>query len=199
MALRCGTRANKPDDANENRRDSSGRPAQPKTGVDGPAGPAGVLLGMGFVLMLALALAVVAGVVLLPPYAKLQQEKYRRDCDALRVAEAQATVEAMDRMLAEAPSDEVLTKRLAWSRLGLYPAGEQVARTTGRGFLLSGSPGTLSVIRYPDPPPPDPWLMSLAEKLNQPARRRGLMVLAGCLAVAAMLLLAGKRKTGNRE
>jgi len=147
--------------------------------------------------MLALALAIVAAVVLLPPYAKLQQAKYRRSCDALRVAEAQATVEAMDRMLAEAPSDEVLTKRLAWSRLGLYPAGEQVARTTGRGFLLSGAPGTLSVIRYPDPPPPDPWLMSLAEKLNQPARRRGLMVLAGCLAVAAMLLLAGNRQVGK--
>ena len=164
----------------------------------GPAGPGepvalgGVLRGMGFVLMLALAMAIVAAVVLVPPYARLQQEKYRRDCDAVRLAEARATVAAMDRMLAEAPSDEVLTKRLAWSRLGLYPAGEQVARSPGQG-PPGRAPGTLSDIHYPDPPPPAPWLLALAEELTDPARRRGLMVLAGCLALAAVLMLTRRR------
>ncbi len=144
--------------------------------------------GVGYFAMVTVALIILAGVVLLPSLAQLQQTEYRRDCDGKRVQEAVATVAAMDRLLAAAPSDEVLTKRLAWSRLGVLPSNEQIS--VKRPIIGSPAPGTLSTIRFENPPPPDPWINRLAMKVQIPAYRRGLIVMAGCLALAAMLLFA---------
>ncbi len=197
MALQCGTKAesNKTQLKNSDRYDSQGQPALHDAESDAPAGS--FLQTLGFFALTGSALVIFAGLVLLNPYAKYLQLQYHRDCDSKRIEEARATIAAMDRLLATAPSDEVLTKRLAWSRLGMYPTNEQFpADQAGVGIPAAG---TLSTIQYNDPPQPDPWINGLAIKLQEPSRRRGLMVMAGCMLLSAMLMFSPIRNRKKME
>jgi hypothetical protein len=136
--------------------------------------------------MVAASLCIVAAVVLLPPYAKLQRVRHQRDLQATRLEEARRTREAMDRLIRNAPADEVLTRRLAWSRLGLYPVRETVV--VDPKLPAAPPPGTLCQVDLPAPPPPDTTLQAAALRLQSPSRRRGLLVLATSLVVGAVLL-----------
>jgi hypothetical protein len=92
----------------------------------------------------------------------------------------------MDRLIAEAPSDEVLTQRLAWSRLGLYPSRDVVVFDPD--LPAAPPPGSISPSPCQPPPPPDTTVQAAAARLESPSRRRGLLVLAGSLLVGAVLL-----------
>ena len=147
---------------------------------------------VGFSVLMGMAMLILAGVLLLPAYARLQRFRHQRDSDSLRLKEARAAIKAMDRLIQEAPTDEVLTKRLAWSKLGMVPSNEVrvISPSTPSSALV---PGALSKIRYDDPSPPNSRLDILAEKLQRPAHRRGLLVLAASMTIAAMLLFAPKQ------
>lgn len=144
-----------------------------------------------FLGLVGLAMLILAGVVWLPDIARVRQLDHQRACQELRVREADATVAAMDRLIARTPTDEVLTKRLAWSKLGLLPSNEAWPQHTS--VPPPPSPGTLSPIRFSDPPPPNAAIDRWALKVQSPAYRRGLLVLAGCMIVAAMLLFPAPR------
>lgn len=186
MALQCGTKAElkRTQPKNNNQQDSQGQSALHDAKPEILA--SGMFQGLGFFALTGSALAIMAGLVLLHPYAKFLQVQYNRDCYGIRIEESRATVTAMDRLLAAGPTDEVLTKRLAWSRLGMHPNNELVPPNQSTHDISPA--GTLSNIHYEDPPEPDPWISSLALKLQKPSRRRGLVVMTGCLVLSAMLL-----------
>lgn len=139
-----------------------------------------------FVGLVGLAMLIIAGVVWLPNIARLRQLEHQRACQELRIKEAEATIAAMQRLISEVPTNEVLTKRLAWSKLGLLPSNEAWPLHTN--VPPPPTPGSLSPIRYPDPPAPNANIDQWAQKVQSPAYRRGLLVLAGSMIVAAMLL-----------
>ncbi|MBN1554248.1 MAG: hypothetical protein JXA11_05850 [Phycisphaerae bacterium] len=148
--------------------------------------------GGAFMGLVGLSVLIVAAVVWLPSIARVRQLEYQRASQENRLKEAQATIAAMERLIAEAPTDEVLTKRLAWSKLGLLPSNEAWPLHTN--VPPPPAPGALSPIHYTDPPPPDAPVDRWAKQVQSPAYRRGLLVLAGSLLIAAMLLFPGRRR-----
>jgi hypothetical protein len=98
----------------------------------------------------------------------------------------------MDRLIQEAPSDEVLTKRMAWSKLGMAPMNEAWPASTR--LPAAPPPGTIAPIRLPDPPAPNSRFDRLASKFQKPVYRRASLVLAGCLFVSSVLLFAPPRR-----
>lgn len=171
MALPCGKKA-------------EAEPHQPPYPVETVANR--FWRGVGFVTMVAASLCIVAAVLLLPSYAKLERVRHQRDIQAVSLEEARRTLAAKDRLIREAPGDEVLTQRLAWSRLGLYPARQTVV--VDPDLQPAASPGTLSEVHLPLPPAPDTALQSAAARLETPRRRRGLLVLAATLMLGAVLI-----------
>ena len=146
----------------------------------------GLVRAVGFCALTGAAGAILAGVVLLPAAAELAWTKYQRDCDAVCLAEAQATVDALGRLQQEIASDEVLARRLAWSHLGLVPRNE--VSVTGTASSAEPLPGTIPSVDSPDPPKPGGWVIASARRVTRPATRRGLLVLAGSLVLSAMLM-----------
>ncbi len=146
----------------------------------------------GFSALMGMAMLILAGVLLLPAYARLQRFRHQRNCERLRLKEARATVRAKDRLIEKAPTDEVLTKRLAWSKLGMVPYNE-VRAISPSSHPSALVPGALSKIRYDDPPLPNSRLDILAAKLQRPGHRRGLLVLAASMTIAAMLIFAPRQ------
>lgn len=156
MAHRCGTRAE----------------ASP------PAGPGRWVL---FVVSVGAAMALVAGVVLLPAYAALRRAEWERDCLAAQARAARAEIAAYDRMLDAAPDDPVLTKRLAITQLGLQPRREKV--------VYEGSVPRPAVLELPAedaPTPPAAWVQTAASRLRRPRTRRGVLLLAAGMLSAAL-------------
>ena len=154
---------------------------------DGPA--AGLLFAagrmVGFLALAGTALAIIAGMVLLPAYAKMRYARYERDCQKVALAEMEATAAANARLIADMPSSPVLTKRLAMSQGELVPDKEVIAPATR---ATRPPPDVILPVRYPRPDPPEGWLLTAAAKLQNPPTRRGLLLLAtGSLLVALFL------------
>lgn len=147
-----------------------------------------LLRGTGFVVLSSMALTILAAVVLLPAYGQYLTVRHQRDLTARRVEQAEANLAAMDRLLAEARDDDVLTQRLAWSRLGLCPSGEVRVLPEDRTALPQ--PGELAPIVRRTPPPPDARVLGMARRCSSPARRRGMLALAGAMLLTALLLFA---------
>ena len=95
-----------------------------KDDLPGPLTVAGRLVG--FICLAAPAMAIIAAVVLLPAYTRLEQAKYERAQLSAAVAEAEALVEANERLIAAMADDPVLTARIAISQGQMAPAGEVV-------------------------------------------------------------------------
>ena len=53
---------------------------------------------VGFTVMGSLSLAILAGVVLLPPYARLAEARYRRDCLQARIADQETLIAVNDKL-----------------------------------------------------------------------------------------------------
>ena len=142
----------------------------------------------GFVLMCGVGMGILAATVLLPSYGKLLEVKHRNECDALRVKEAEGKIAAEDRRCDAIGSDELLTRRLAWSTMGLKSNDEIVVKSQKQDPGKRFTPVSLAAISYDDPPAPDRRIMHLAAKLQQPQTRCGMLMLAGLMIISAVLL-----------
>jgi len=152
--------------------------------------PAGLLPALGraagFAALAGMALAILAGVVLLPAYARLTEAQYERGCLMAGATEAEDLIRANDRLIAEMPGDPVLTMRLARSQLDLLPENEVVVIDPGRRKAPVGP--LVTIPPRPRPNRPGGWLIRLADRLWAPGVRRGLLLLAACAMAAAMFL-----------
>ncbi|MCK4275845.1 MAG: hypothetical protein KAX78_04985, partial [Phycisphaerae bacterium] len=141
---------------------------------------------LGFAIPAGVAMAIVAVVVLTPPYARLAEARWRRTCLSVSATDGEALIAAQQRLIDAIPTDEVLTMRLAHDRLGLVPVNERAVATAAE--TPAPPPGIPSIQRHPRPDPPPLWVLRAARRLQRPPLRRGLMLLAGGMLVMAMLL-----------
>lgn len=169
------------------------------TRVSLPAPPDGVLFAagrmIGFVALAGLGMAIVAALVLLPGYVRMQTALYERDCERIASAELEATAGANARLIADLPSNPVLTKRLAMSQGDLLPDNEVIV---SKGQPTHPPPDVVVPARYARPAPPDGWAFAAAVKLQNPPTRRGLMLLAAGALLVAMFLFAPPEKYARR-
>lgn len=149
---------------------------------------------VGFTVLGSLSLAILAGVVLLPPYARLVEARYRRDCLQARIADRETLIAVNDRLIRALPQDDVMTRRLARSQSEWIPADEAVAidlDPAKRGFAPSQ---IVTVTPHRRPAEPDGWIVRTAAKLQVPARRVALLLLAGVYMLVALFLYAPREK-----
>ncbi len=144
---------------------------------------------IGFLMMAVPAMAILAGVVVVRPYASMLQAEYDEACTQARVADAEAQVQANERLITTLPTDQVLTKRLAESQLPVTPQHEMIIPSVAPFAGLKRSMPDLVVPEpSPRPAPPPQWFMTAAGKLQNPATRRSLLLLAlGGLITAVYL------------
>ena len=161
-----------------------------------PLHPAGLLFAagrmVGFTVMAAVAVAVVSSVVLLPAYAQWVRAQYERDCLLARTKDLEALSNAHERLIAALPTDRVLTMRLAISHEALRPAAG--SRVPLPGADPATPPGLIRAVSHPRPAPPPDWLMHLDARLQRPATRRGLLLLAAGAVVVDMFVFAPPEK-----
>ncbi|HUT61672.1 MAG TPA: hypothetical protein VNA25_27855 [Phycisphaerae bacterium] len=155
-----------------------------------PAAQRPALLGVlgrlaGFALLAGPALAILAAVVLLPEYTGMLKDRYERDRVAAETADIEALRNAQERMVNAAREDVVFIKRLAMWYCNLWPSDEAVLDSPAQS---GPPPGMVVTNPHPRPAPPDERLMGLASRLENPPTRRGLLLVAGGLMVAGMLL-----------
>jgi len=153
--------------------------------------------GVGFVLLCGAALAIQAGVVLLPEYAELRQDLYARSREAATVADMEALAEAQDRLIAKLPTDPVLTKRIAMRQQDYWP--DKSVATAEPGRQASRAPCAVRLAPHRRPAPPSAWLARASGKLANPATRRGLWLVSVGLLLAAVLMFASGHTHGSRR
>ncbi len=183
------------------RRDEpSGSSSSAAAGKDGPAaessGGLGFLYGLGrfvgFMLLAGPALAIIAGIVLLPAYKSMKTTQYERDCRRSANAQYKEYLDAVNRQIAEAPEDEQFTLRLRMEQGRLMPPGEvaiEVPNDPGEH-----PPGTIYAAPSTKPAPPSGLLLTMADRVADPATRRGLLLLAAVAMLAALFLFAPPEK-----
>ena len=175
--------------------------------ADAPAdemSPVGRVLG--FLLLAGAATASLAGVVLLPAYARTSDAVYDTACIRAEVADAEAQIAANQRLidaLTEGPGrkvDPVLVKRLAMNQSQFWPQYETVVLDPQAA--VTAPPDIVTPPRTPRPPRPDNMFIRVADKFESPAKRRGILLLAAAALLAALFLFGPtdlqQRKTGSR-
>ncbi len=140
---------------------------------------------LGFLMVAGSGMGLLACVVLLPPYASLAQAEYDLRCRRASVDDAEAHIQANDRLIASLPTNQVLTKRLAESQLPVTPQHEVIIPAAS---IQKRPPDLIVPQRCQRPSPPPKWLMRAARRLSKPPTRRGLLLLAlGALITAVYL------------
>jgi hypothetical protein len=157
--------------------------------ASGPLGAAA--RGIGFTALAGMAIAILAGVVLLPPAARLQRARHHRDCLAAYNQDAQTLIRVHDRLIEDLPDDDILTLRLLRQQQDLVPRGEVVVENPA----FTATPPDLAVPQpSPRPAAPDNLVTRAADRIANPRTRRGLLLLAAMAMIAAMLLFAPPRR-----
>lgn len=144
---------------------------------------------VGFVLISGTAVAILAAVVLLPRYAQLKRLEYRVGCKRAETAELRQLVGDQEHVIAAACSDPVLIRRLAINQCDMWPADAAVMPAPSGPVAPPHAIAPEPVAR---PRPPATWLLSAAARLQRPAHRRGLLLIAAALMGLAVLVFAGK-------
>jgi len=170
MALQCGTNHN-----------GTCQPAEGNPSFVRRA----VMLG-GFVILTGAAMAILAGVVLLPVYTHNMDLEHRLLCKKMKMHGDRDTIAAMDRLIEEMKENEILISRLGRSRIGLFPNNEVVVLDSStRGEI---DPTRLKIEPTAFPDPPNNLAIELGRRLESPPMRRGLLVMAAAMMVSSMLI-----------
>jgi hypothetical protein len=145
---------------------------------------------LGFLLLAGASMALFAGVLLVPDYARLQHALYEQGRQEASVADLQTLVQANDRLIANLPDDPVLVKRLAMNQYGLFPKDEQVV--LDERTQRPPPPGMIVTEPHPRPAMPTGWFLEAAERISNPPTRRGLLLLAAAAMFAAIFLFPAR-------
>ena len=142
---------------------------------------------LGFLIVSGMALVLLAGLVLLPAWADMKKTELELQRNTVRLREAKETVQALDRMARDVQNDEILTQRLAGTRLGLYSPDEVIVRDPAKPV---DNPEILSEIRYPMPTQQEDFWLQAGAKLEKSGRRHSFMLLSIAMLISAFILFA---------
>ncbi|MCE5277290.1 MAG: hypothetical protein ABFD92_15550 [Planctomycetaceae bacterium] len=142
---------------------------------------------VGFLMLTVPAVTVFGSAVLLPMIVnQAYHNQYLLDTKKAQVQDMEVLVAANDKLIAQLPVDEVLTKRLAENQLSVVPEAEEVMPAVGP----ADPPDLLRPTPHPRPQPPPPWLLHISRRLSNPPTRRGLVVLALGTVITACCLFS---------
>lgn len=142
---------------------------------------------LGFLVLAAPAIVILAGVILLPVYERLCNTRYEYEKLKAQVADAEKRVRSNDLLIEGLASDPVMTKRTAMNATPLVPHEEVVVHDP---TLPRSTPGVIEIPRTPPPQPPNSILYRLGVRLEKPATRRGLFLLAAGAMLVALFIFA---------
>jgi hypothetical protein len=145
---------------------------------------------LGFLLLSGASIALFAGVLLIPDYARLQRAVYEQGRQEASVADLQTLVQANDRLINNLPDDPVLIKRLAMNQYGLFPKDEQVVLDDRS--QRPPPPGMIVTEPHPRPAVPTGWFLEAAERISNPPTKRGLLLLSLAAMFAAIFLFPAR-------
>lgn len=148
---------------------------------------------VGFAALAGLALTILAGVVLFPAYARVEEARYQRDCLQAGTADAESLIAVNERLIDALDNDEVLAKRLARSQWRWRPVGETPMAGSGPPLTKQPAEALATITSAQRPAKPNGWLLRIARRFRTPATRRGLLLVAAVAMFAAMLLVAPRQ------
>jgi len=147
---------------------------------------------LSFLLLAGLGLAVLAGAVLLPAYARLNRIIVERDRLAAANADDQDRIAAQERLIEAIPDDRILAKRLAMKHFGSLPRDEHVVAADDD--LRAPPAGSVAIEPHPRPEPPDDWLTATATKITHSPTRLALVGVAVAALVASVFFTSAPRR-----
>ncbi len=145
-----------------------------------------------FVLLAAFGLAIVAGVVLLPAYARLNEIEFERARLAAANEDDQKRIDAQNNLIDALPSDRILAKRLTMRHFGSMPRTEYVV--AGTEHQDAPGPGAVTIEPTPQPERTDNWMITLAARLDRPDGTMLLTTVAFIALLAAVVLTGADGK-----
>ena len=161
----------------------------PKRGIKvKPASP--WVNALGFMTFSLAAVALLAGVVLLPAYADMRDARHQRELVACRNADLQAQYDAGEMVIDAAQNDPMFLKRLAISQGEFILAGQQTIHMPADSSTVR--PDVISPPPTPRPAAPPTWIRHAATRASRPETQRGLLMMAAGLLVIAGLVFTGR-------
>lgn len=145
-----------------------------------------------------MALGILAGVVLLPEYARLAEARYAHGCLEAQLTSEHALAAANERLILALPEDDVLAVRLARSQMQWLPPNVVVAEEPASRQIATMAP-IVTVPAAPSPARPNHWAIRIGGKLRAPFRRRALLLLAGLAMVTAFVCFCPQRRNPASE
>ncbi len=136
-------------------------------------------------LTVSLAVAILAAAALLPAWQRREDARMERD-ELARQVWIQQRVSQYKRELADALKDDPRqTEQLLIEQQNLHPPDAAAVPMDAKP-----DPPLVQQLeaKAPKVAPPNPALEKLAQRVDDPATRRGLLLVAGVLMVAAMML-----------
>ncbi len=171
----------------------------PTPGTRSSTGPGGssaleAVRLIGFIAVAGMALTILAAVVILPAYRQRSLAWADRHRLAQQARLNERLIDYNERLIEAIKTDPVLTQKLLMEQQN-YRRPSQRAIPIAEAPLDPSVPRLLAaqVAQSAQPPPaPSQRLDQLAQRVQDPATRRGLLLLAGLLISAAMIFL-GRR------
>jgi len=151
---------------------------------------------VGFMVLAVPAIVIFAVVVLIPQSARLQSAVYERNLERADKADLAALRDAYGRLNLALLEDETLVKRVAMSELNLQPKDEYVCFNPD---VAANPVGTITMRPAPRPATPGGWITVLANRLEDPAKRRGLLLLAAGALLAALFVFSAPEKYRGKK
>ena len=145
---------------------------------------------IGFTVFAGLGLAILAALALLPVYERVLYAQYDRDSERAKKADYQAKYSASVLVLDDVKSnDPSCVRKLAHSVQGEIPYGYTLVESSGSPSPTP-PPDVIRITPHDKPNPPPHWLTELRSKLQNPAKKRGLLLLMTVSFFIAMLLFS---------
>lgn len=140
---------------------------------------------LGFLAFAAPAVLILASLVLLPMYKHWVLAEHQAACDQTKVDERNLALDAAGRVHRDMLEDEVLNQRVLIAQSSLLPANLKEVEIPG---LPPSSPTATFAPKLPLPPRPTGTLLQMADKLENPTTKRGLILVMLGAAVASIFL-----------
>ena len=140
---------------------------------------------LGFLMFAGPAMLILAALILLPPYKGMKMHEYSDKCAAAAMGEKSLYLDCRSRVISDMRDDQVFTERLLISQTSLRPANQTVVVDKS---LPPWSPMMINEVKFSPPPPPHGWLFQLANRLENPTTKLGLMLVMIGAGLAAVFL-----------
>jgi hypothetical protein len=140
---------------------------------------------LGFLMFAGPAMLILAAVILLPAYKHYAFLEYEAACKQVLSDQTNLSLDCRSRVIHDLQENEVLTARYLMSQTSMTPANQTVVVDPS---LPPWSPMMINPIKLPPPPPPQGRLIQLANKLENPTTKLGLLLVMIGAGLAAVFL-----------